>query len=71
MAGYCQYYIPSTIHTVAITETKKLISATATLIIEMLDHKLNKSHKGQYLPLRRRLVAKIKATWRDISKLLE
>lgn len=43
-----------TIPTMTITETNKLPHATA-VILEMLAYKLDTSHKGQYLPRRRRL----------------
>ncbi|XP_030645172.1 major histocompatibility complex class I-related gene protein-like [Chanos chanos] len=54
-----------TIHTATITETSKIIYSTATVILEMLGYKIDTSHKEQYAPRRRRLEAKIKATWTE------
>lgn len=56
---------PMTIPIISITQTNKLVNATAALILEMLGYMIKKSIT--YLPWKMRLKAKIKATWREFS----
>ncbi len=50
-----------------ITDTNKLTHSTATVILEMLGYKMGLTHNKQYPPWKRRLEAKIRATWREVS----